>query len=403
MSELESSIEILRRLIAFPSVSSTSNADISDHVAIELTSRGFSIQRESFLDDAGVQKVNLVARRDPPILGSTSQDPTSGNIQGLAYFCHTDVVPANRWTGPGGDPFNAVVDSDRVYGRGSCDMKGSLVAMLEAAAQVSQSDQIAPLWIVCTADEETGFNGAKHLRANSAAYQDIVQQQPMAIIGEPTKLSVVHAHKGITGFDVTSHGLAAHSSLAIGVNANEAMVPMLQTILELGQRTKTDPRYHDDRFSPPTLSWTFGVSDESAAINITPARSKAWVSLRTMPQIDGEDLIAVVQERAAELGLEFKRYDGGGPLWIDADTEGVQAMCELAGGEPSTVCYGTDGGEFNQLNQMVVCGPGNIAQAHTTDEFLETHQLKQGIGLYRKAIQRWCTASAGTDNCRSAS
>ena len=394
MPELESSIELLRRLIAFPTISSTSNADISDHVAAELTSRGFSVQRESFLDDTGVQKVNLVARRDPSTAKPISQDSTSGN--GLAYFCHTDVVPVSRWTGPGGDPFDAVIDSDRIYGRGSCDMKGSLVAMLEAAAQVDQADQTAPLWIVCTADEETGFLGAKYLRANSAAYQEIVQLQPMAIIGEPTKLSVVHAHKGITGFTVTSHGLAAHSSLAIGVNANEAMVPMLQTILELGQRTKTDARYQDDRFSPPTLSWTFGVSDESAAINITPARSKAWVSLRTMPEIDGEDLIAVVQERAADLGLEFKRYDGGGPVFIDPDSQCVQVMCELAGGEPSTVCYGTDGGEFNQLNQMVVCGPGDIAQAHTTDEFLETRQLEQGIGLYRKAIERWCTASAGT-------
>ena len=380
MSTIQNSIETLKQLISFASVSSTSNVQISECVSGQLKSLGFEVESSEYLDDAGTPKVNLVARRNG------TKNPTGG----LAYFCHTDVVPADGWTGPGGDPFSPVTQDDRIYGRGSCDMKGSLVAMLAAAQQVDVAQQSSPLWIVCTADEEVGFEGAKCVVNNSTAYRELVNAQPMGIIGEPTRLSVVHAHKGITGFQITSHGRAAHSSLSSGINANEAMVPMLQTLLEIGQRTRDDTRYHDNRFDPPVLSWNFGVNDGSTAVNITPQKSVAWVSLRSMPNIDGEDLIAEVRSKADELGLEFKRFSGGSPLWIDADADGVESMCQLAGGQPKTVCYGTDGGEFTELDQLVVCGPGDIAQAHTTDEFLEMDQLSKGIQLYAAAIRHWC-------------
>jgi acetylornithine deacetylase len=281
MPSLNPSIELLQSLVGFPSVSSRSNREISDAVGKRLEDLGFQVEQSTYQDDRGVQKVNLVGRRDPVSARS------GGSSGGLAYFCHTDVVPAKGWTGPGGDPFSAVVQDDRLYGRGSCDMKGSLVAMLEAATRVTAQDQSAPLWIVCTADEEIGFQGARHLVDHSAAYRQIVQSQPVAVIGEPTGLEVVHGHKGITGVQVISRGRAAHSSTTDGINANEAMVPMLQTLLELKHQTESDTRYRDDRFDPPTLSWTFGVSDGCQAINITPARSVAWVSIRPMPEIDG--------------------------------------------------------------------------------------------------------------------
>ena len=150
MSSLQQPIDTLKRLIAFPSVSSSSNRDISDAVSEHLESLGFDVEQSSYKDAFGATKVNLVARRDP---ASKSIDAPSG----LAYFCHTDVVPAGEWTGPGAEPFVGVVQDDRIYGRGSCDMKGSLVAMMAAAAEVIATEQTAPLWIVCTADEEVGF------------------------------------------------------------------------------------------------------------------------------------------------------------------------------------------------------------------------------------------------------
>ncbi len=385
MPLLQRTIETLSQLIAFPSVSSTSNADVSDAVCERLETLGFRVERSDYLDERRLRKVNLVARRDPQANGSAS----SG---GLAYFCHTDVVPAIGWTGPGGDPFKPVIQNDHLYGRGACDMKGSLAVMLTAASQVSAAEQTAPLWIVCTADEEVGFAGAKHLVRDSAGYRGIVAAEPLAIIGEPTGLSVVHAHKGIVGCRIISQGRAAHSSTTDGVNANEKMVPMLQQLLDLAQRSRTDSRYHDERFGPPLLSWNFGVSDHSDAVNITPDRSVAWFSLRPMPEIDGEDLIAAAKETADSLGLEFQRFEGGRPLWIDSGAACIEAMCELAGGQAKTVCYGTDGGELTELERRVVFGPGDIAQAHTTDEWIHLDQIKRGIDLYTRTIRRWCAA-----------
>ena len=387
MPSLQQSIETLQKLVGHPSVSSTSNTAVSNTVSEDLDALGFHVETTTYVDPLGVTKTNLVARRDPAGSGSTEDG-------GLAYFCHTDVVPADHWTGPGGDPFKSVVHDDRIYGRGSCDMKGSLVAMLSAVAKVPARQQRSPLWIVCTADEEVGFLGAKDLVKNSKEYRNIVGSQPVAIIGEPTRLSVVHAHKGIIGMRITSHGKAAHSSTIDGINANEAMVPLLQQLLEIREQTEQSEQYHDQRFNPPVLSWNFGVSDGCKAVNVTPAKSVAWVSLRPMPQIDGRDLMARVEEKAKALGLHYQVCEGGAPLWIDPDDSCIRDFCALAGSLPKTVCYGTDGGEFNELKHRAVCGPGDIAQAHTSHECLEVEQLSQGIDLYEKAIHFWCVEAA---------
>jgi acetylornithine deacetylase len=270
-------------------------------------------------------------------------------------------------------------------------MKGSLAAMLAAAQEFTSAQQHSPLWIVCTADEEVGFAGVKHLVQHSAAYRDLVRHQPLSVIGEPTRLNVVHAHKGIVGMRIISRGRAAHSSTSTGINANRKIVPILQLLLEIDEETTHNVRYMDRRFDPPTLSWNFGVSDRSTAINITPDVSVAWVSLRPMPQIDGQDLMDRVEQRAKELGLEFQRYDGGAPLWIDADAPCIRDFAQVMGSQPRTVCYGTDGGELSELDNRVVFGPGDIAQAHTTDEWIELDQLRRGSELFARAIARWCS------------
>lgn len=372
-------IDLLQALIRFPSVSSTSNVAINQHIAGQLERLGFSVSIENYHDPDGTQKSNLIATRG---VGPA----------GLAYFCHTDVVPVDAWTGPG-DAFDPVLESNRLYGRGSCDMKGSLVAMLTAIAQLSPHRQTAPIHVICTADEEIGFVGAKSLVATSPRYRELVRSQPLAIVGEPTSCEVVHAHKGIYGFRIISRGRAAHSSTRDGINANVAMVPMLVELLRLQQLSEADPSLQDPRFDPPTLSWNFGVSDHARATNVVPAKSEAWVSLRTMPTIDGELLVTAAREKAHSLGLEFKREKGGGFVWIDPQTPAVRAMCEVARClEPKTVCYGTDGGEFTELEKLVICGPGDIAEAHTSDEFLSLEQLDRGIDLYARALRRWCTS-----------
>lgn len=393
MTPFESSIESLKQLITFDSVSSRSNRAISDWVSERLETLGFTIEQTSYLDHAGIEKTNVLAKREPI---NTSNNHAlrskwhASDPKGVAYFCHTDVVPTRGWNGPGDDPFSPKLVDNRIYGRGSCDMKGSLAAMMAAAAEVDHIDQRQPLWIVCTADEEVGFIGAKQLVAESPGYQEIVSQQPLGLIGEPTNLNVVHAHKGIIGFKITSIGKAAHSSTKHGINANRQMVPLLQKLLEINERTESESNYHDDRFDPPTLSWNFGCNDGCTAINITPDLSTAWLSLRPMPEIDGSDLISEVYSCASELGLKVEQCGQGPPMWISPDSKGIRELSELTGSTPRTVCYGTDGGELHALKERVVYGPGDIAQAHTTDEWIALEQLKMGSQSFCEILRRWC-------------
>jgi acetylornithine deacetylase len=394
-------LPLLLSLIRLDSVSDRDNLDITDTIGDRLAEIGFEICRCDYTDENGVPKANLVATRYPiggdvepcqsgPSGESGRNDPADLRGAGVAYFSHTDVVPVEQWDGPGG-AFDPVVQDGRVYGRGSCDMKGSLVAMIAAASRIDRRQQTAPIRIICTADEEIGFYGARELVARCPEYRRMVESQPVAIIGEPTGCEVMHAHKGIVGFHITSHGRAAHSSSRDGINANIAMVPMLVELLRLYELSESDPRFRDARFDPPTVTWNFGVSDHCTAVNVTPAKSVAWVALRTMPEIDGEELIDAIRAKAAQLGLHFHLYKGGPPMWVDPDNPVVRAMCELAGcAKPQTVCYATDGGEFSGLRDRVVCGPGDIAQAHTSDEWLSLDQLARGVDLYHRVLQRWC-------------
>ncbi|KAA5540967.1 M20 family metallopeptidase [Roseiconus nitratireducens] len=426
---LQSAIATLNQLIAFPSVSSTSNEAITDWVARQLTGLGFSVSRTGYTDGRGISKCNLVAVRhpamdSPPMTTPPAVNPSAGDdpdldsvtaTGGLAYFCHTDVVPADEWTGPAplasndaawtasivatpatpGNPaaFQPVVRDDRVYGRGACDMKGSLAAMLTAVARINPSQQVAPIWIVCTADEEIGFEGAKHVARHCPAYRELVQAQPICLIGEPTELDVVYAHKGICGFRIRSRGRAGHSAYDDGLNANERMVPMLNHLLEQCHRTRSSIDLQDTRFDPPTLSYNFGVSDHSNVINITPEHSDAWVSLRTMPGISGSDLVAEAQQEAERLGLSFHPIDGCDPLWTDPSDGDVKQLVGLAGTTARTVCYATDGGVLTELRRRIVFGPGSIHQAHTTDEWISLDQLRRGIRCFEQAVRTWCVAN----------
>lgn len=381
--DVAEALQTTEQLIRFASPSHVSNTPVTDWLQQQLEQAGFECERLERLDAAGVAKSNLVARRGP-------RGGAAAAGGGLAYFAHTDVVPAEVWEGPGG-AFEPVVQDGRLYGRGSCDMKGSLATMLAAARSVNAASQTRPLWIVCTADEEVGFHGAKQVARESKLFRQMVAEQPVGIIGEPTELDVVHAHKGIEGCRLTSRGRAAHSSTREGLNANLAMVPLLDELLAIYHETEQDPRWRDDRFDPPTVTWTFGVSDFTQAINVTPPLSRAWVSFRTMPEIDGRELLDRVRRKAAELKVEFENLDGGGTLWVAADHPWVRSMCEMADRPAAqTVSYCTDGGYFTELEALVVCGPGSIAQAHTTDEFIELSQLAAGVELYRKVIKSRC-------------
>jgi acetylornithine deacetylase len=371
-------LDYTRDLVAFGSVSSVSNVDICDHLERTLKGLEFETERIDYVDDAGVKKTNVVGKR------GTGRG-------GLAYIAHTDVVPADNWFTSQHGPFVPTVKEGRLYGRGSSDMKGSLGCALAAAAAVSRQKQRASLYITGTADEEVGYTGAAAVAKRSALFRQMVGEDARGIIGEPTELEVVYAHKGTYGFRAVAHGRAAHSSSREGINANLAMIPFLVEMKAIHDDTERDPAWQDDRFDPPTISWNIGINDNTRAVNITPPQSVCTVYFRPMPNQKPELLVERARAAAKRCGIEFQASWSAPPLAIEVESEFVGEMLGLAGKTTArTVCYGTDGTQLTALKKLVVIGPGNIAQGHTHDEWIDLKQLERGTEFYARCIERFC-------------
>ena len=185
-----------KRLIGFDSTSHLSNRMISKYLQLKLTKHGFVTEKLEYRDKRRVRKVNIVARK-------------GGGSGGLAFFAHTDTVPADDWFSRRYGPYEPAIAKERLYGRGSCDMKGSIACMLTAAQRYSWEQLQQPLYLVFTADEEIGFHGARYVVEQSSTYREMVENNTRGVIGEPTGLEVVRAHKGMCIFTVTSRGKAA--------------------------------------------------------------------------------------------------------------------------------------------------------------------------------------------------
>ena len=372
-------IDYLKELIPFPTVSSESNSDITDRLAEWLVRLGFDTERINYCDESGVQKSCIQSRKGPP----------SGC--GLAYFCHTDVVPVNSWSFPKSGPWTPLVADGRIYGRGSCDMKGSLCCMLAAAEALQSAVLKSPLYFIATADEEIGMPGAKKVVERSAIYREIVASQTRSIIGEPTRLEIVHAHKGGRAIRATSIGRAAHSSTGLGLNANIALIPFLNEIGKIYREMESSPEWRDDRFSPPTPSMNIVIRDTNTGLNITSSKSECMVYFRPMPSQNADGMVEHIKALAESHGLQFELLFAGTPLYTDPETPFIRELLELTSLPSSrTVAYGTDGAIFTELRNIAVFGPGDIAQAHTDDEWIGLEQLEKGSALYQKAIKRWC-------------
>ena len=340
-------LEYNTRMVSHETTSVLSNAEVSDYVEGILQGLGFAIERIEYDDVNGVRKVN--------ILGKKGEGPG-----GMAYFGHTDVVPADPWFTEDFGPFEPTILDNRLYGRGSCDMKGSIACMLAAAERFSDSSFSHPLYITCTSDEEIGYGGASAVAERSQTFREMVEGDACGIIGEPTMLEVVYAHKGTSGICATSRGKASHSSTRAGLNANLAMIPFLAEMKVIHDETESDPAWQNDEFDPPTISWNIVLIDRARA-------------------------------KADECGIDFEVKSRAEPLYIDPESDFVKEVLDLAGqNKPTTVCYGTDGGMLMELKNMVVIGPGDIAQAHTWDEWIDLEQLELGTDLYARMIEHWC-------------
>ena len=367
-----------KRLIGFESTSHLTNRVISKYLQMKLVKHGFEVEKVEYRDANRVRKVNLIAKK-------------GRGEGGLAFFAHTDTVPAEDWFSNKYGPFEAAISKERLYGRGSCDMKGSIACMLTASQRFQSDDLQQPLYMVFTADEEVGFHGARKVVEESGTYREMVETQTRGVIGEPTQLEVVHAHKGMCIITATSKGKAAHSSTSLGKNANLAMIPFLAEMKRIHDEVEGDAKWQNTMFDPPSISWNIVINDSNDAANITSPSTTVVIYTRPVPGVDISPLLDRVRATGEQQGLEVDIVDMGSVLFTDSDNPFVQDSLGLAHRSAArTVCFGTDGGVLSELENLIVFGPGNIAQAHTRDEWIAIEQLTMGSEKYTKMIEHWC-------------
>jgi len=369
---VQSSKEILSALVGFDTVSRNSNLDLIAWVEGYLDKHGVKHQR--IYDETG-KKSNLWAtlgRKDVP---------------GYILSGHTDVVPVDdkNWTD---SPFKLTERDGKLYGRGSTDMKGYVACCLAAVPDMLKANLKKPLHLAFSYDEEVGCWGVRRM------IPKIVEDaaKPIAcFVGEPTEMDVVIGHKGKRSFKVIVHGRTCHSSLApLGVNAVEYAARVIAKIRDIGDRlAKSGAR--DTLYDVPFTTAHTGYLHGGTALNIVPDIATFEFEFRVL-SVDKSSILAQevldyaknvlepeMKKVAPEAGFEFQDRSEFAGLDTAPDAEVTLLAKQLTGrNSHSKVAYGTEGGLFSAAGiPTVVCGPGNIDQAHKADEFIRVTELEK--------------------------
>ena len=371
-------IELTKTLIGYDTVSPNSNVEVMDYLTVMLESIDCDVERVEYNDPAGVLKVNLIGRKG----GKSGQ-------RGLALLGHIDTVPAIGWSE---NPFEARIADGKIYGRGSCDMKGSVACMIEVASQYSAAQLDAPLYVVITADEEVGYFGATAVCEKSKMFKEFGFPK-YGVVGEPTELKAVYAHKGAVRFTVTAYGRAAHSSTSEGDNANLKMIPFLSEMRNIHQELTTDTKYYNFEFTPPYTDWNITISDGECTANITAPKSVCNINYRPMPGDNQQEWIDRAREVAEKYELEFNLFINAGPVRTPPDAKIIQTALKITGdSKPHTVAYSTDAAAFSKHMETVIIGPGNILQAHTVNEWMGLDQFEKGVDIFSQFVEKLCVS-----------
>ena len=361
---------ILADLIAFDTVSRNSNLALIDYVRALLANLG--VESELTHDDTG-RKANLYATIGP------------GDRGGIALSGHTDVVPVDGQTWAS-DPFELREADGRLYGRGTADMKGFLAAVLAQVPAFARADLREPLHLYFSYDEEVGCLGVQKLLA------PLMQRElrpRAAVIGEPTGMEVINAHKGKLSMRAEVTGFACHSAYAPdGVNAALAAARLAAKLGELATRKITHGPF-DPAYDVAHTTVHVGVLEGGAALNIVPSSAKLEFEVRNLPGDDPHALVGeaidyarreiepAMQAVKAGTGFSFTELSHFPALDTDPGHEVVVLAKALAEKNATgKVAFGTEAGRFKDAGiPAVVCGPGFIAQAHKPDEFVALDQL----------------------------
>ncbi|PWC12234.1 acetylornithine deacetylase [Brenneria roseae subsp. americana] len=373
-------IELYRALIATPSISATDSAlDQSNQALINLlagwfTDLGFHVDVQPV---PGTQhKFNMLAR-----IGEGKG--------GLLLAGHTDTVPFDdgRWTR---DPFTLTEHDNKLYGLGTADMKGFFAFILDTLRDIDPTKLTKPLYILATADEETTMAGAKYFSASTQIRPDC------AIIGEPTSLQPVRAHKGHMSSAIRIQGQSGHSSdPSRGVNAIELMHEAISHLLVL--RNTLQERYHNAAFNIPYPTMNLGHIHGGDAANRICACCELHMDIRPLPGLTLNDLNGLLADSLAPVSQRWP-----GRLTISelhppipgyecpADHRLVSVVEKLLATKTEVVNYCTEAPFIQELCPTLVLGPGSINQAHQPDEYIDTAFIKPTRELIAQVIQHFC-------------
>ncbi|MET0271308.1 MAG: acetylornithine deacetylase [Sphingomonas sp.] len=365
-------VELLDRLIAFPTVSAESNLDLIDWIRTYLGEHGVP-SRLTFSDDR--RKANLFAS-----IGE--------GTNGLVLSGHTDVVPVagQNWSG---DPFRAAHRDGRIYGRGACDMKGFIAAALGLAPEWSRQSRRSPIHLAFSYDEEVGCLGAGRLLADIA---DRGIRPRGCIVGEPTEMRVTIGHKGAGMYAFSVIGRAAHSSLApTGVNAIDYATRIVRRFAEIADWLRENEQ-RCDAYDVPYSTIQVNRMNGGTAGNIVADRCDFTIDIRHLPttdratilaEIDGyldAELLPEMRRVAPEASVSWRMVGDVPGFGIAADAPLVRdvARSNSVEGSCGHVAFGSEAGLFQRAGiPTVLCGPGSIEQAHKPDEFVTLDQLER--------------------------
>ena len=374
--------QILDRLVAFPTVSRDTNLPLIDWVEDYLDSHGVAAHR---VWNADRTKASLYAQIGPAVAG------------GVILSGHTDVVPVDGqpWSS---DPWKVTERDGRLYGRGTCDMKGFVALALAAVPLALATDIKHPLQLALSHDEEVGCTGAPAMIAEMARR---LPRAAAVIVGEPSRFSVVTGHKGGTGFKVHVKGFEVHSSLIhTGVSAIMAAAPLIDFANRVNAANAArPPAALAQLFDPPWTTLHVGMIQGGTAHNITAADCRFSIEFRVVPGEDIEDRVAEFARQVArtvgtmqairpETGITLERFFSVPPLRPEANGAAEALVRRLTGDNGiHVVSYGTEAGQFQAEGySAVVCGPGDIAQAHQPDEYLEISQFNAGWSFMQRLV-----------------
>ncbi len=376
-----SAVDYLLDLVAIPSVSSVSNRPVIDYALGQLDPEVWSTRLYPYRDSAGLEKVNLVA----------TTGEKKGGMAELLLVCHTDTVPFDAaWP----EAVKPRVTNGKLYGRGSCDVKGFLACVLASVSQVDLRRLSKPLAILLTADEEIGCVGAKYIAGKKAI------RARYAIVGEPTGLGPVRAGKGYALAEIVVRGKEAHS--AFPARGRSAIYDAARVVERLERVAKKLAARKNTDFDPPHTTLNVGLIRGGTAKNIVPGECRITVEWRPVPGDNPRRAAGLIREELTGLSRRYPGFHAQfdvqrmDPAFDPSPTDDLATMVEsLAGSRAATVAFGTEAAHLRSLTlETIVFGPGNMETAHKSGEFVPTAELTKCVAILKTVIDRMC----GSDN-----